>query len=189
MTERASAHPTKRSPAKRRATKRSPAKRRRLVFLDQWPAYLGWTFLVWVASTVLFGIVPFIVVALIGLIQGTVPASDAGGIYGTGAGYPLFVPPFWLLWVPAVLGLVLSIATIPLRPKLDSFLLSARGDLAAFAFVGFVQTVAAAGAFGGPQALTLFWCSLVWLVAVALFTLRGAVDYVAEAWRLWGPKQ
>ena len=154
---------------------------RRIAFLDDWPGYLGWTFVAAIVLTVLFGIVPFIVVAVIGLGQGTIPSSDAGGIYGTGPGYPLFQPPFWLLWIPAVLTLVLSVGTIPMRSKLDSFVFSVRGDLAVFAFVGFVQTIAAAGAFGGPQAVTLLWASLVWLVAVALFAVRGLVDLVGQA--------
>ena len=163
-------------------TRRSTASAaRRIAFLDDWPDYLGWTFVAAVVLTVLFSIVPFIVVTVIGLVQGTIPSSDAGGVYGTGPGYPAFQPPFWLLWIPAVLTLLLSVVTIPMRSKLESFVFSVRGDLAVFAFVGFVQTIAAAGAFGGPQAVTLLWASLVWLLAVALFAVRGLVDLVGQA--------
>ena len=163
-------------------TRRSTASAaRRIAFLDDWPDYLGWTFVAAVVLTVLFSIVPFIVVTVIGLVQGTIPSSDAGGVYGTGPGYPAFQPPFWLLWIPAVLTLLLSVVTIPMRSKLESFVFSVRGDLAVFAFVGFVQTIAAAGEIGGPQAVTLLWASLVWLVAVALFAVRGLVDLVGQA--------
>lgn len=170
--------------AKRRTSARTP-----FAFSDEWPGFLGWAFLGAVAMTVLFGIVPYIVVGIVGLVAGTFPSSDQGGIYGTAAGYPFFQPPFWLLWIPALIMLVLSVVTIPMPSKLDSLLFSARADLAVFAFLGFTVTLAAVGAFGGPQAETLLWACAVWLVAVALFTIRGAVDWTIGLWRLWHPQR
>lgn len=139
-----------------------------------------WTAILIVA----LGILPIVVIAVIGLIQGTVPDSDDGGILGAGPGYPLFQPPFWLLWVPAVMMFGLSVATFPL--PLQRFLWGARLEMSTVAMVGFGTTLAASVAYGG-QHIDLAWASLLHLAAIVLFGIRallGALGWLPESWRI-----
>lgn len=164
MTEKSTAAAKKATaPRKVNTTRKRKGARktRRTAFREAFPGYLGIAFVAASVMTVIFGIVPYIIIGLAGVISGNFPSSDQGGIYGVAPGYPWFQPPFWLLWIPAVIMFVLSIVTIPMASKLDSLFLSARGDLAVFAFLGLTVTL--------------------------LFTLRGFVDYLIAVWQLWGP--
>ncbi|MDO8381762.1 MAG: hypothetical protein Q7T17_02080 [Microbacterium sp.] len=139
----------------------------------------------WTAILVVaLGILPIVVVAVIGLAQGTVPDSEDGGILGSGPGYPLFQPPFWLLWVPAVMMFGLSIATFPL--PLQRFLWGARLEMSTVAMVGFGTTLAASVAYGG-QHIDLAWASLLHLAAITFFGIRallGTLGWLPESWRI-----
>jgi len=133
---------------------------------------------------VLFGILPIVVIAVVGLAQGTVPGSEDDGILGRGPGYPVFQPPFWLLWIPAAMMLGLAIATFPL--PLGRFLWGARLEMSTVAMVGFGTTLAASVAYGGEH-IALAWASLVHLAAIALFALRallGQLGWLPRAWRV-----
>ena len=87
-------------------------------------------------------VVPVAIIAGIGFAQGTIPSSDAGGIFGSGPGYPAFPPPFWLLWIPALGALALSVATWRFRGQFMYSIFSARWDLAIVAIFGASTTLA-----------------------------------------------
>lgn len=139
----------------------------------------------WTAALiVLFGILPIVAIAVIGLAQGTVPDSADSGILGAGPGYPLFQPPFWLLWIPAVMMLSLAIATFPL--PLQRFLWGARLEMSTVAMVGFGTTLAASVAYGGEH-IALAWASLLHIAAIVLFAVRsflGALGWLPASWRI-----
>ena len=148
---------------------------------QRWSARLAfWSIVLLVA----LGIVPQIVVAVIGLVRGDVPP---GGVLAASETYPAFQPPFWLLWIPALL--MLGSALISIREtKPRGFLLwPARWELSLVAFVGAMITLGAAVAYDAPQFAVVMWAIVPWLLAILVFAVRGAVDLGREAWQLWGP--
>jgi hypothetical protein len=142
----------------------------------------GWIVLALVA--VLF--IPVVIIAGVGFAQGTVPSADAGGIFGTGPGYPVFAPPFWLLWIPALGTLALSVATWRYRGQFMDSIFSARWDLGIVAFVGATTSLGAAVAFGAPFLGPVVATLIPWILALLVLVSRGIWDGVAEAFEVFG---
>jgi len=134
---------------------------------------------------VLFGLVPQIGIGIIGLLRGDLPAD---GVLGTSAGYPLFQPPFWLLWIPALLMLASSIVSIREEKPSGFVLWPARWELSILSFVGATITGSAAVSYGAPQLMIVLWATVPWLLAIAVFAIRGGYSMIREIWELWGPR-
>lgn len=83
----------------------------RLRAVDKWIASL---FVSSIFAVVVFGLLPSGVVSLVGGVQGMLPSTAQGGMLGIAPGYPFAQPPFWLLWIPALSMLVLSVLTFRL---------------------------------------------------------------------------
>lgn len=148
---------------------------------DRWSAVLAsWS----IVLLVVFGVLPQIVVGLIGLVRGDIPAE---GVLGAGDGYPLFQPPFWLLWAPALLMLAAAVVSIREDKPTPLLLWPARWELAIVSLVGALITFGAAVSYGGPQFQIVIWAVVPWVLAIVVFGVRGAYGLAREAWELWGP--
>ncbi len=126
-------------------------------------------------------LVPVLIVAIIGFVQGTVPPSDAGGVFGAGPAYPAFAPPFWLLWLPALGALALSIATWRYRGQFMDSIFSARWDLGLVSLFGASTTLAASVTFGAPFLAIVLAAVAPWVLAFLVVLSRGVWDGVADA--------
>lgn len=132
-------------------------------------------------AIVVLGILPIVVNAIAGLAAGTLPDD---GILGDGPGYPLFQPPFVVLWLPAIAMLVLSIATFSL--PMARWLVGARFDMSMIALIGLGTTLAAAAAYGGPNAAVVAAAALPFAAAMVVFAVRGVLgwfDVLPAHWR------
>lgn len=143
----------------------------------------GWIVILLVAILV----IPVGIVAGIGFAQGTIPPGDDGGIFGTGPGYPVFAPPFWLLWVPALGALALSIATWRYRGQFMDSIFSARWDLGIVSMFGALTTLGAAVTFGAPYLAVVLAAVAPWLLALFVVLSRGVWDAGSEAVRAFRP--
>jgi hypothetical protein len=136
-------------------------------------------------------VLPAIVIMVIGLLSGTVPSEADGGVLGFGENYPAFDPQGWLLWVPAVSLLFLSLWTIPL--PLTRFPGTSRSALITLSFtmtiIGTVLSIAFVGAPGieadGVVAVAVIGAALVLFV---LRALAGFLNLVPRSWREDAPK-
>ncbi len=137
----------------------------------------GWIVIALVAILV----IPLAIIAGIGVAQGTVPSSDAGGIFGAGPGYPVFPPPYWLLWIPALGALALSIATWRYPGQFMDSLFSARWDLGIVSFFGASTTLAASVMFGAPYLWIVLGAVVPWVLALLVVLSRGVWDAVSDA--------
>lgn len=133
--------------------------------------------------TVLFGVLPSVVIFLIGLVEGTVPPK---GYLETGPGYPSFQPPFWLLWIPGLIALVFSVVSIPISGKFPTYFWGSRLEMVTVAIFGWATTFTAAVAYGAEQFLSLLILTGVWMLTIALIVLRGlfgALHLVPKSWQ------
>ncbi|WP_299087517.1 hypothetical protein [uncultured Microbacterium sp.] len=126
-------------------------------------------------------VVPVAIIAGIGFAQGTIPSSDAGGIFGSGPGYPAFPPPFWLLWIPALGALALSVATWRFRGQFMDSIFSARWDLAIVAIFGASTTLAASVTFGAPYLWVVLGAVAPWVLTLLVVLSRGVWDAFRDA--------
>lgn len=142
------------------------------------------------AATIFFAVVclgPIPVAGIIGLITGVYPTEAQGGLIGHVPGYPAFTYLNWLILVPALAMLFLSVYTIPL--PLKKFLTARRLTLTLVALIGLVASPAIAAAFFDPESgvyPVAIWAVPVFALAVLLFLVRallGALKLVPEAWR------
>lgn len=133
-------------------------------------------------------LLPVLALAAIGFAQGTIPDADAGGIFGAGPGYPAFAPPFWLLWVPALGALALSIATWRFPGQFMDSIFSARWDLGIVSFFGATTTLAASVTFGAPFLWIVLGAVVPWVLALLVVLSRGAWDAAADAVRAFRPE-
>lgn len=132
-------------------------------------------------------LLPVLIVAGIGFAQGTIPSSDAGGILGVAPGYPVFAPPFWLVWIPALGALALSLATWRFRGQFMDSIFSARWDLGLVSFFGATTTLGAAVTFGAPFLGIVLGAVVPWTLALLVVLSRGVWDFFAEAWVAFRP--
>lgn len=133
--------------------------------------------------TVLFAAVPMLVIFIIGLAQGRVPAE---GFLGAGAGYPIFQPPFWLLWIPGLIALVFAFVSIPVSGKFPGYFWGGRLEMSTVSLFGFFSTLEATIAYEADQFSILFPLTGVWLLVVVLLAIRAALGklrLVPQAWR------
>lgn len=142
------------------------------------PAHLAPTLLGVVLAIVLFGMAPLVLIAVVGISQGTLPPD---GVLGAADGYPLFQPPFWLLWLPATAMLVLGVTTWRLPERFPQFFWGARFDMSVLSLVGAVTTFTAAVAYGAPQFTVVIWATVPWVLAVILFAIRGVLGFASDA--------
>lgn len=145
----------------------------------------GWIVIALVAILV----IPVAIVAGIGFAQGTIPAGDAGGIFGTGPGYPAFAPPFWLLWIPALGALALAIATWRYPGQFMDSVFSARWDLGIVSLFGALTTLGASVTFGAPYLGVVLAAVVPWTLALLIVLSRGVWDGVADAVRAFRPER
>ncbi|PRY67019.1 hypothetical protein B0I08_108103 [Glaciihabitans tibetensis] len=153
----------------------------------------------WCAGIVLVAVtlLPVLVIMAIGLVTGTTPSEDEGGIYGVASGYPAFDPQAWLIWIPAIVLLAFSLFTIPLPMRG----MSGRGSaglsrpvltyvtLALF-LMAFVNGGAFVGAPGiGPAGLYASLVVGLTFVLLLLRTIAGALRLVPKSWREGTPVQ
>ncbi len=135
---------------------------------------------------VILGLGPQILLGIIGVVRGDIPAD---GVLGSSETYPIFQPPFWLLWIPALLMLAAAVLSMgPGRPG-PLWLFPARWELAVLGFVGLSITLMCAGAYGGPQLMIVLWAGAPWLLAVVMLAVRGGWELAREAWTLWRPRR
>ncbi|MBN9215782.1 MAG: hypothetical protein ABS62_11740 [Microbacterium sp. SCN 70-200] len=137
-----------------------------------------------IVLVVVLGLGPQILLGIIGIIRGDIPAA---GILGSSDTFPLFQPPFWLLWIPAMLMLAAAVLSLGAGKPQPLWLIPARWELAILAFVGLCITLECAAAYGGPQLMIVLWAGVPWLLAIVLLAVRGTWELVREAWRLWRP--
>lgn len=133
--------------------------------------------------TVLFGAVPMLVVFVVGLAQGRVPSE---GFLGSGSGYPIFEPPFYLLWIPGLIALVFALISVPVSGKFPGYLWGGRLEMITVSLFGFFSTLEATIAYDANQFSILFPLTGVWLLVVALVAIRaalGKLHLVPRAWR------
>lgn len=145
----------------------------------------GWIVITLVAILV----IPTAIVVGIGFAQGTIPSPDAGGIFGAGPGYPAFAPPFWLLWVPAIGALALSVATWRYAGQFMDSIFSARWDLGTVSLFGASVTLAASVTFGAPFLGLVLGAVAPWVLALLVILSRGLWDGVSEAVRAFRPER
>ncbi|WP_213815548.1 hypothetical protein [Glaciihabitans sp. dw_435] len=131
-------------------------------------------------------LLPLIVIMIIGLIAGTVPTQAEGGVLGFADGYPAFNPQSWLLYVPALGVLFLSIWTFPL--PLRSFPGASRVSLVSITFFMFFIGLLVSSAFMGSPGIENegFPAVLIMLLALVLFIVRwilGALRLLPASWR------
>lgn len=131
-------------------------------------------------AIVAFGLLPVIVVAVIGLMQGTVPTEADGGILGFAPGYPVFQPPFLLLWLPALGMLALTVITWPFPSRFPTYFWGARYDMSVVSAVGLGVVVFAAVAFGGPQLPLVLPAAGAFLIAMIVFGVRGLIEFIRD---------
>ncbi len=136
---------------------------------------------------VAFGMLPLAIVAVIGIVQGTVPTEADGGIIGSAPGYPLFQPPFWLLWLPALGMLSLTVITWPFPSRFPAYFWGARFDMSVIAMVGLLTTLVAAVAYDATQASIVFAAAGAFFVAMVVFGIRGSIEYVRDIRELRRP--
>ncbi|MCR2785098.1 MULTISPECIES: hypothetical protein [unclassified Microbacterium] len=172
------------SPAVKRTTrpaaKRGAAKTPRVILADRLFFWTGMTI-------VAFGLLPIILIAVIGLIQGTLPSEADGSITGTAAGFPLFQPPFWLLWLPAVGMLALTVITWPFPARFPAYFWGARFDMSVISGLGLMTTLVAAVAYGGAQLWLVLPAAGAFLLAMIVFGVRGTIEYVRDIVELRRP--
>lgn len=131
--------------------------------------------------------VPPIIIAIIGIVSGTFPTQQQGGLLGVASGYPAFNPQSWLLYPPAVVFLALSIYTIPL--PLKDFLATSRGFLTAFTLIFGVAVLETGTAYAGAPGIHNEgrYAGLFFVVAFVLLWLRtilGWLHLVPASWRI-----
>ena len=143
----------------------------------------GWIVITFVAILA----IPVLIVAGVGFAQGTLPPGEAGGIFGTGPAYPIFTPPLWLLWIPALGALALSVATWRYPGQFMDSIFSARWDLGMISFAGALMTLGAAVAFGAPYLGFVLAAVVPWTLAFLVVLSRGVWDGVVEAVRAFWP--
>lgn len=146
-------------------------------------AAFGWIVIALVAILV----IPVAIVAGIGFARGTIPPGADGGIFGTGADYPIFSPPFWLLWIPALGALALSVATWRYRGQFMDSIFSARWDLGIISLFGALTTLGAAVTFGAPFLWPVLGAVVPWTLSLLVVLSRGAWDGIRDAVRAFGP--
>ncbi|MFT4214485.1 MAG: hypothetical protein QM622_06885 [Microbacterium sp.] len=156
-------------------------KRKNRVSVDHWAAWATkWAMIL----VVVLGLGPQILIALVGIIRGDFPKDDILGQTDT---YPFFQPPFWLLWIPALLMLAAAILSMGKDKPEPLWFFPARWEIAGLAFTGWVITAESAFAYGGPQAMIVLWASAPWLLAMVLLAVRGTWGLIREIWEVWGP--
>lgn len=131
-------------------------------------------------GVVAFGMLPLAIIAIIGIAQGTVPSEADGGIIGSAPGFPLLQPPFWLLWLPALGMLALTVITWPFPSRFPAYFWGARFDMSIISLVGLLTTLVAAVAYEAPQASIVFAAAGAFFVAMVVFGIRGAIEYVRD---------
>lgn len=165
----------------KRATRTARRTRTPRTGTDRWAA----SAVLWsMVLVVLLGLAPQILVGIVGVVTGEIPP---GGVLDHSDAYPFFQPPFWLLWIPALLMLAAAVLTMRPGKPAPLLLFPARWELAILAFVGLCITATCAGAYGGPQLMVVLWACVPWLLAVVLLAVRGAWELAREAWSLWRP--
>jgi len=160
-----------RAAAARRRKRRAPKSRREVL--------TGRVFFWSGMGIVAFGMLPLLAVSVIGLAQGTVPVDR--GILGAGPGYPLFQPPFWLLWLPALGMLALTVITWPFPARFPSYFWGARSDMSIISAVGLMTALTASVAFGGEQMWLVLGAGGLFLLAMVVFGVRGAIEFIRDA--------
>lgn len=126
-------------------------------------------------------LVPFAIIVGIGFAQGTIPSSDAGGIFGAGANYPAFAPPFWLVWIPALGALALAVATWRYPGQFMDSIFSARWDLGIVSVFGASTSLTASVTFGAPFLGIVLASVVPWVLTLLVVLSRGVWDGVSEA--------
>ncbi|MBD7957349.1 hypothetical protein H9651_06835 [Microbacterium sp. Sa4CUA7] len=159
-----------RTAAPRRRARRAPKSRREVL--------TGRVFFWSGMGIVAFGMLPLLAVMVIGLAQGTVPVES--GVLGTGAGYPLFQPPFWLLWLPALGMVALTVITWPFPARFPTYFWGARSDMSAISAVGLMTALTASVAFGGPQLWVVLGAGALFLLAMVVFGVRGSIEFIRD---------
>lgn len=147
-------------------------------------AAFGWI----VIALVLILVVPVAIVAGVGFARGTIPPGSDGGIFGTGPAYPIFAPPYWLLWIPALGALFLSVATWRYRGQFMDSIFSARWDLGIISLVGALTTIGAAVTFGAPFLGPVLGAVVPWVLALVVVLSRGLWDGIHDAVHAFRPQ-
>lgn len=141
----------------------------------------------WISGVLLVvaGMLPILVVFLIGLVQGAVPSESEGGIWGHAERYPAFDPQTWLLLLPAAGTLFLSIWTIPL--PLRGFPSTSRYQIGSFAVTGMIVSLLVGTAFAGAPGIGNEGLFAVPLFAIAfvLIVVRGILGSMRALPRAW----